>query len=207
MVALLVFPRASPALVRAHARPGVRVVAVDGGADALREAGVRPDLLVGDMDSVDPATLAHFEALGVPVERHPTAKRDTDAALALAGLRGEDEVIFVGAGGGRPDHALANLHLLVAASAWTRAWAADDDADTYVATPQRPLDLDLPEGATVSVLPWDARCEGVTYEGLLYPLRDAVMESGDPFGVSNVAGPPPQRIRVRAGRLVVIRPR
>lgn len=206
VAALLVFPRATPGMVREHARPGVRVVAVDGGADACRAAGVRPDRIVGDLDSADPATVAHFEALGVPIERHPSAKRDTDAALALAGLRSEREIVFLGAGGGRVDHALANLHLLADAARWASVRAVDEDALTYVATPERPVALDLPEGLTLSILPWDPRCEGIQYEGLLYPLEEAVMTTGDPYGMSNVTGPPPQRVRVRSGRLLVVRP-
>lgn len=204
MAAILVFPRATAALVRAHATPGRRLVAVDGGADVLRDAGLLPDLLVGDLDSVSPTTLAACEAAGVRIERHPTAKRDTDAALALASLRGEDELLFLGPGGGRADHALANLHLLAAASLWARVRAVDVDAITDVVTPERELRLELPEGMTLSAIPFDARVEGVTYDGLRYPLVEATMTAGDPYGVSNVAGPAPQRIRVRRGRLLVL---
>jgi len=206
MAAALVFPRASAALVRRHLLPGMRVVAIDAGADVLREAGVTPSALVGDLDSVTPGTLAFFERAGVKIERHPVAKRDTDAALALAGLAGEDEIVFLGPGGGRADHALANLHLLAAASEKARVVAHDDDADTWVVTPTRELRLDLPEGTTVSAIPFDARVEGITYDGLRYPLVEATMIAGDPYGVSNVTGPAPQRVRVRKGRLLVIRP-
>jgi thiamine pyrophosphokinase len=193
--------------VRAHVRPGDRVLAVDAGAEALREAGARPDRIVGDMDSVSAETLARFEAEGVPLERHPAQKDETDAALALAHAKGCDEVLFLGPGGGRPDHALANLHLLAAASAWARVRAADEDGDTYVVTPERELRLDLPEGALLSAIPFDARVEGITYDGLRYPLVEAMMVAGEPYGVSNLAGAPPQRIRVRKGRLIVIVPR
>jgi thiamine pyrophosphokinase len=160
------------------------------------------------MDSVSPATLEALVREGVPLERHPTRKDDTDAALALAHARDADEVLFLGPGGGRPDHALANLHLLVAASGWARVRAIDEDGETLVVTPNHPLRLDLPAGQLVSVLPFDGRVEGITYDGLAYPLLEASMEAGAPaYGVSNVALAPPQRIRVRKGRLVVIVPR
>ena len=206
MVAVLVFPRASAALVRANLPPGATVVAVDAGAEALRAAGVAPQRIVGDMDSVRPQTLRHFESLGVPVERHPERKRDTDAALALAGVAAHEEVLFLGPGGGRVDHALANLHLLVAASARARARSVDEDARMWVATPGRPVELDLPPGTTLSVLPWDPRCEGVSYRGLRYHLEDAVMTTGDPYGMSNVCEEGSQRVAVRSGRLLVVQP-
>ena len=206
VAAVLVFPRASPDLVRAHLPLGARVVAVDAGAEALRAVGVVPDRLVGDLDSVSAGTLLHFERLGVPVERHPARKRDTDAALALAGLRDEEEILFLGPGGGRVDHALANLHLLAAASAWARAWSVDEDAQVHVAAPGRPVELRLPIGSLVSVIPFDARCEGIRYAGLRYHLDGATMTAGDPYGMSNVCEAVSQRVEVQSGRLLVVVP-
>lgn len=206
MLGILVFPRATAGLVRRHVAPGATVVAVDAGAEAVHAAGIVPDLVVGDMDSVSPATLEALRARGVRVELHPPEKRDTDAALALKRLGGHDEILFLGPSGGRMDHALANLQLLAEASRRASARAVDEDANTWVATPERPLTLGLREGATVSVLPLDEVCEGVTYESMRYPLADATMRAGDPYGMSNVAGPPPQRVRLKRGRLLVIEP-
>lgn len=206
MLGVLVFPRATAALARANVPPGARVVAVDGGAEALLEAGVTPALVVGDMDSVRAGTLAALAAQGARIERHEAAKRDTDAALALRHLAGCDEVLFVGAGGGRPDHALGNLHLLASAATWARARAVDEDHNTWVATPERPVELRLPRGATLSAIPFDAEVTGITYEGLAYPLTDATMRAGDPYGISNVCAADVQRVRVRSGRLVLMRP-
>jgi thiamine pyrophosphokinase len=203
---VLVFPRASVALVRKHAIPGTRIIAVDGGADACLAADVVPMLVVGDMDSVRADTLTHLARRGARLERHPTDKRDTDAALALLHVQDCDEVLFVGAGGGRPDHALANLHLLAGVSRWAQARAVDDDMDTWVVSPERPLELREPVGAILSAVPFDALVEGITYEGLVYPLTEAAMRAGDPYGVSNVASAPQQRIRVTKGRLFVMRP-
>lgn len=206
MVGVLVFPRATAALLRAHLPTGAKVVAVDGGAEACLAADVVPALVVGDMDSVRAETLAALAKRGARLERHPISKRDTDAALALAHVQGEPEIVFLGAGGGRPDHALANLHLLAEAARSASARAVDDDHETWIVTPDRALELRLPRGEIVSVIPFDGHAEGVTYAGLEYPLHDATMRAGDPYGVSNVAGAPPQRISVAKGRLVVIRP-
>lgn len=198
----LVFPRATADLVRRHVTGHMTVLAVDAGADACLAAGVVPALVVGDMDSAAPGTLDALAAKGARIDRHPAAKRDTDGALALSHVRDAD-VLFVGAFGGRADHALANLHLLVRAS----ARAVDEDAWTWCATPERPLALDRPAGTTLTVLPFGGRAEGVTLDGFRWPLRDATMETGDPYGVSNEALAPPQRVSVRHGTLVVIEPR
>ena len=206
MLGALVFPRATAELVRRHVPRDARVFAVDAGAEACLAAERSPWAVVGDMDSVRAEILAECEKRGARIERHPTDKRDTDAALALGLARDRDEILFVGAGGGRADHALANLHLLASAATWASARAVDEDAETWVVTPDRPLELRLPVGTIVSAIPFDARVEGVTYEGLAYPLADAVLAAGDPYGVSNVASAPAQQVRVARGRLFVIRP-
>lgn len=206
MLGVLVFPRATAALVRANAPPEAKVVAIDAGAEACLAADVTPALVVGDMDSVRPETLRASIERGARLERHPSAKRDTDAALALAHVKDCDEILFLGAGGGRADHALANLHLLAEASRWAAARGVDADARTWMVTPDRPLELRLTPGTTLSALPVDPVVEGITYEGLEYPLTDATMRAGDPYGISNVASADTQRIRVSRGRLLVIQP-
>ncbi|HWH07740.1 MAG TPA: thiamine diphosphokinase, partial [Candidatus Thermoplasmatota archaeon] len=202
---VLVFPPATADLVRRHVPPGARVLAVDAGAEACLAAGVAPEAVVGDMDSVRASTLEALAARGARVVRHPAAKRDTDGALALR-LVEDAHVVFLGAGGGRPDHALANLHLMLAASRRARVEAVDADGRAWVVTPERPLALDLPDGAVVSVLPLTPRAEGVAYRNLRWGLDGAAMEMGDPYGMSNVAGPAPQEVRVAAGALLVLAP-
>lgn len=205
-LAALVFPRATAALVVRHVPTGARVIAVDAGAQACLDAGRAPWAVVGDMDSVRPETLAECEKGGARIERHPADKRDTDAALALRLAHECDEILFVGAGGGRADHALANLHLLAQASGWAAARGVDEDVETWVVTPERPLELRLPVGTLISAIPFDARVDGVSYDGLAYPLRDAAFDAGDPYGVSNLASAPVQRVRVARGRLLLLRP-
>ena len=91
------------------------VIAADGGATALDRIGRRPDRLVGDLDSTDPALVERLAAAGTDVERHATDKEASDTELAIAAARaaGADEVVLLGAtGGDRLDHELANLLLL-----------------------------------------------------------------------------------------------
>ena len=89
-------------------RPGAEdyVIAADGGYTACRRAGVEPQLLLGDFDS-----LAEVPALP-HVERVPVEKDDTDMMLAIKwGLeRGETLFhLYGGMGGQRTDHTVANL--------------------------------------------------------------------------------------------------
>ena len=64
------------------------VVAADGGWDKAVALGLRPALLVGDADSLSDARFAELAAQGVPIERSPTAKDESDTELAfMAALR------------------------------------------------------------------------------------------------------------------------
>ncbi len=60
------------------------VVCADGGATHALAAGVHPRVIVGDLDSVEPSVLAHWQGRGVEVVRHPVAKDETDLELAIA---------------------------------------------------------------------------------------------------------------------------
>ena len=92
------------------------VLAADRGLEAFHFAGLTPDMLIGDMDSVAPEVLARYEGK-LAEHRLSCIKDDTDGvdALDVAIRRKADRVTFLGALGGRLDNALANLMLLVRA--------------------------------------------------------------------------------------------
>ncbi len=93
-------------------------IAADSGLSAFDALGLMPDLLVGDMDSVDPAVLARYEGR-LPEHRLNCIKDDTDGvdALDLAIARGAKEITLLGALGGRLDHTLANIQNAASAAA------------------------------------------------------------------------------------------
>jgi thiamine pyrophosphokinase len=185
----------------------VLVVAADSGLEGARRLGLTPDLVVGDMDSVDPAGLAAAERAGVPVERHPAAKDATDLDLAIdaALARGARRIVAITGAGDRFDHALAVALSLaaprlagVAVEGWigrARLWVVRDEA---VLTGE-PGDL-------VSLLPVHGPARGVTTEGLLYPLVGEDLEPGTTRGVSNELTATAARVRVRAGVLLAVLP-
>src|SRR3954451_22091333 len=88
------------------------IVAADGGAAKAMALGLRPDVVVGDQDSLAPGTAQKLREDGVEVLVHPAAKDESDTELAVleAVERGATELIVIGAfGGGRLEHTIANL--------------------------------------------------------------------------------------------------
>lgn len=183
------------------------VVAADGGYGSAATLGLTVDLLVGDLDSIEPADLAAAEAAETRIERYPTAKDRTDLALALdaALADGPARVTVVGGHGGRLDHLLANVALLAAAPyAHLRITGLLGDAVVTVVRDRETLPTT--PGDLVTLLAMHGAAEGVTTEGLAYPLDDAHLEPGSSLGVSNRSTGSTATVSVRTGTVVVVQP-
>ncbi len=176
------------------------VCAADSGLDTLRTWGVRPDLVLGDFDSLrDPAVLAEYEG----VVRHPTDKDDTDTELGLKELRarGYGRVTMAGGGGGRLDHLFA-LRALFELPWGPDAWYAPGELVLRI---RGPLELDLKDGGLISAFPTARGASGMRSEGLRWPLGGLRWGPGE-FGISNRALGGKALITPGDGELIVVVP-
>lgn len=183
-----------------YPKPGDCVIAADGGYTALLTAGIQPDLLVGDFDSLRDIPP------DVPRKTFPQEKNDTDMALALAegAARGYRTFRFYGASGGREDHTQANLQLLGGAGRQGFACVmVCPGYDVHTVTNGTLRLPGLAPGTIVSVFCHGDHAEGVTLRGLKYPLTDALLSCDRPLGVSNEAEGREARITVQTGTLLV----
>jgi thiamine pyrophosphokinase len=183
------------------------VVAADAGLAGAHALGLAVDLVVGDMDSVDPALLAAAERAGTEVQRHPAAKDATDLDLALdAGrARGADRLVVVTGTGDRFDHALAVALSLAAgrlAGAAVEAWIGP--AHLWVVRDR--LAFGGQPGMLVSLIPAHGPARGVTTTGLQYPLHGEDLGAGTTRGVSNVVLGREATVALEEGTLLVIAP-
>jgi thiamine pyrophosphokinase len=190
------------------------VIAADGGARLAGALGIRLDLWVGDGDSLGEDGLVALAATGVPIERSRPDKDETDVELAVdaAIARGAARLIIVGAlGGERVDHALANVSLLASDDLIGRR-AILLDARSRISLLRAPspdgdaghLTLRLDPGAMVSLLPFGGDAEGVTTDGLVYPLSGETLRLGPARGVSNVVARRDATVSLRRGLLLVV---
>lgn len=198
---------ASPDRLRDLPPPDV-VIAADGGSTLAARLGLVPDLIIGDLDSSDPALVESLEAQGATFDRfrHET-KVETDTELAaLAALRWQpDTIIVLGAIGGRLDHSVANLLLLTHPQlAGQDVRLVDGRQVALLSRPGRRNEIPASVGDTVSLLPIGGDVAGVTTADLLYPLKDETLLVGRGRGVSNeVTGPRPS-VYYEHGTLMVI---
>ena len=181
------------------------LICADGGARSALARGWTPDVVVGDMDSVDAATLAHLRANGCELLQYARAKDETDLELALleAERRGASRITMLGVMGGRADHTLANL-LLMALPAVSAIPVRILDGETEILLIRDRAEIQGQIGDTVSLIPIAGDAVGITTSGLKWALHDDVLRFGLARGVSNVMTAPLATIRLREGLLVAV---
>jgi thiamine pyrophosphokinase len=195
-------PAVRPILERASL-----IVAADSGASHTLALGLRPDVVVGDSDSIDAEALLMLHAEGIPFEHHPTDKDATDGELAIEYARkaGFDRVTLVTGGSiERLDHVLALVAQVSASECTTDAYIGT--AHIQRVEPGRPLMFEETIGATLTLLAMCARVEGITTTGLLWPLSDEPLWPGCTRGVSNLVLTSPIEVTVGSGTLIAISP-
>jgi thiamine pyrophosphokinase len=197
---------ADPARLAHRLRADDDLIAADGGAQHLRALNRLPRVVVGDLDSLTPALRAELTAQGVTLEQHPPAKNETDLELAiLRAIRdGADEILLVGALGGRLDQSLANV-LLMAQRPWpAKLQLLEGDQLAMVVRGGETVTLAAGPGSLVSLLPLSAAVTGITYTGMLYPLENATLTLGSTRGVSNEVAQAPATVRIDDGLALLI---
>ena len=176
------------------------IIAADGGYSTLKKLNIKPDLVVGDFDSL--GSIPENEN----VVKHPVKKDDTDTLLAVKiGLeKGYKTFIIYGAIGGRLDHTLATIQ--------TAAFVAENGGIAYIydgnytVTAIKNSSIKFKDTAKgyISVFALSGIAKGVTINGLLYELNDAEITPSFPIGVSNEFIGKESEITVTDGVLTII---
>lgn len=167
--------------LRPELAPGDLVLGVDGGLATLEAWGLEPDLALGDFDSLG------YVPTGEKVIRLPVEKDDTDMAygLKLGESRGFRHFLLQGGLGGRLDHSLANLQLLLGlARRGSRGILLGEGQNLTVLAPGTWV---FPPTVTgiCSVFALGGPAEGVSLANLAYELEGATLTPDVPLGVSN----------------------
>lgn len=180
------------------------LIGADGGARYLVQHGLKPHVVIGDLDSLEGSIIDQLAAQQVEIQRFPVAKNETDLELALilAIERGATRLRILAALGGRPDMHLAN-HLLLAHPILAGYDVALLDAGWQVRLVRTQITLQGNPGQRVSLLPL-GDVQGITTHGLRYPLCDEPLLFGPARGVSNEFVAATARVSICQGRLIVM---
>ena len=177
-------------------------IAADGGANFLESHGLKPKIIIGDLDSLDdqirsgvsPDSIVHVE------EQHTN---DADKAIRYCMEKGAKSVHLLGAAGKRLDQFLANLEVMHKYSSLLRIilWTETERMEFISGQWQESLE----EGTVVSLLPLFGGAKGITTMGLTFPFHGESLEPGGiPCGVSNKVNLSPVKIDVSEGKLLLV---
>lgn len=174
------------------------ILCADAGYELARSAGIRPDAVIGDFDSMDAPE-------DETIIRHPVIKDDTDTILCIrhALEMGIRDFLIVGGIGGRLDHTIANLQTLgflaeqgaqaELCDGKQRAWAVKNGSIRIPRT-----------SGKLSVFALGGECEGVFIRGAKYELENARLSPDFPLGMGNDFVADHAEIGVKEGTLLVI---
>ncbi len=199
---------ASPSLqaatiARICSEPFDLIIAADGGWSRLKAAGVSPDVVVGDADSLSATDSDAIADAGIAFERHPTDKdlSDLDLAVDRARRAGATELTVTGVLGGRLDHTLAALGCLRDA-ADLGPHVVESDCECWVLSPDTRGLVLAGHGVALSVLSLTESAV-VDGAGVRWPLDSLRLSSLSSHGISNRIDCGPATIAVRSGVVLV----
>ncbi len=187
------------------------IIAADRGLAFARRYGIRPDLIVGDFDSVSREIIEGYRREGkVPIRTYNPVKDDTDTQIALekALEAGSSRIWILGGTGTRLDHVLGNICILKQADrAGVPAFLVDEHNRISLVSSRAVLKKEEQFGAYVSFLPLGDRAFGVNLTGFKYPLSDSVLTSDNSLGISNEITADEACVSVQGGTLIMIESR
>lgn len=175
------------------------IIAADGGARSCLNLGIKPDLIIGDMDSIDSdteSTLAGVERVLFPREKDKT---DTECTIDEALKRNYSQVTILGGVGSRIDHTIGNI-ALAARYAGKVALATNDGLLIGLGSSHK-CTLSGPLGSIVSIVVWGERAR-IQTRGLKYPIDNANLETGA-GGISNEISEDSSTIYVITGTVLL----
>ncbi|OPZ92733.1 MAG: Thiamine pyrophosphokinase [Firmicutes bacterium ADurb.Bin419] len=184
------------------------IICVDGGARHIRNMGLVPDVLLGDLDSITEEDLEYIASHNVKVVKYPSEKdmTDTEIAVNYAVERGYTEIIIIGGIGTRFDHSLGNIFLL--------RKMLDKGITGVIVNEHNEISLFKDririlreEGFKLTLLPLTDVVEGISTKGLYYELNCEDIEMGSSRGISNEFSAEVAEITLKNGILMAIKSR
>ncbi|TCO78986.1 thiamine diphosphokinase [Marinisporobacter balticus] len=184
------------------------IVCADGGAKHLLHMDILPHTIVGDLDSIDESAKKFFKDRNVDFYRFPKKKDYTDTELAIkyALKKGVTEILFLGVIGSRMDHTIANITLLLPLLKKNiQAKIINDHNEIMIVDKEIAIAGEI--GEVLSIIPLTQKVEGITLQGLEYPLYDATISMGQTIGISNKFIDKRAVVSIKKGKILLIKAR
>jgi len=165
---------------------GYFIIAADSGTNVLYKYKIKPDLIIGDLDSIDKNILNEYLKNGTEFKKFPKHKDFSDTQLGVyeAIERESDEVVILGGTGGRTDHLLANINLLYLLNEkGIRGKICDDNNEMFLIN--SPIAIQGKTGEYFSIFSMGTDIKEITIKNCKYPLDKYHLYPRDSLILSN----------------------
>jgi thiamine pyrophosphokinase len=193
--------------IKQHIPAHQLVIAADSGLHGAIDLGLRVNVVIGDMDSVDKAVLAAVEANGTTITELPRDKDSSDAELALlkAVEMGAQKIVLITKGGGRLDHELGVFAVLqnpgLRNCAIQAMW---DNSILHLIHGPAAVTISGKLGSNVGLIAAGGSALGITTQGLKWTLANETLTPHSSRGISNQLIEETATISLQAGSLFVV---
>ncbi|MFJ8529731.1 thiamine diphosphokinase [Bacillus sp. NPDC094106] len=182
--------------------------AVDRGVYRLLQRGIVPTIAFGDYDSVTEEELAWMQKQTDELHIVPREKDQTDLEIAISwALEQKPKLIRIfGATGGRLDHGLANIQMLLKGlEESTEMCIVDNKNEIFVRDVGTYIIEENKQFPYVSFVPVTECVNGITLRSFKYPLTDKTIKWGSTLCISNELLAEKGTFSFTSGILMVIR--
>ncbi len=187
-------------------QPSDVIVCADGGTQRALSLGLKPDVIIGDLDSLEPSAPGSALVSGATVQQHPHDKNETDLELAIqyAAAQAPSSILIVAGLGRRLDQTIGNIALLTAPELAALDVRLEDGLEEVFFC-RGQSEIVGNRGDIVSLIPWGATAvEAVRTEGLRWALHSETLYPDKTRGISNEMLDTIARVRIAGGLLLVI---
>lgn len=181
------------------------IICADGGARHALALDVKPDLIIGDMDSAEKDQLQKFQEAEASMELFPHDKNETDLELAIhrAVEMNPAQIIIIAGLGGRLDQTLANITLLTDIRLSNIDIRLDDGVEeSFLCRDQ--VQVSGRTGDIVSLIPWGGAVSEVQTTNLKWPLHRETLYPDRTRGISNEMLGESATISIGSGLLLIV---
>lgn len=181
---------------------GDLVIAADAGLKYLEKEGIKPDIIVGDFDTLK------YIPKGENVIKLNPVKDETDTFEAIRqGIKRGYKCFYILCGtGGKTEHTFANIQLLAYLEENGFRGYLTDKNGILTVIKNRTVCFDAGYKGNVSVFSLSDKSKGVTIKNLKYSLDNAELTNSFPLGISNEFLGKKSSITVKDGMLLLVLP-
>jgi thiamine pyrophosphokinase len=178
------------------------IICADGGANSAQKIGIKPDFIIGDLDSISSSTLKYFKNKSTIIQINRQNDTDVEKCLKFAIKKKFDEVVLLGVSGDRLDHTICNLGIVIKFFGKIKIYLSAESS--FLTSINQTTEFNSKVGETISIYAFNDKTK-ISSTGLKYKLNNAALPFGVRESTSNVSISEKIILKVKNGIVFVIR--